>query len=155
MRKIKSPYLGALQWALANERKTIAGALVAFTGTVLLIPFLGTSFIPEMKEGSISPSIDRVPNISLEESLKMEREVLRRVQEVPGVGMAVSRVGRGESAADPAGPNEADPIVSLQPRDQWPKGWTQDDIAGAIREKLKSIPGVQLVMAQPISDRVD
>ncbi len=155
VRKIKSPYLGALQWALANERKTIAGALVAFTGTVLLIPFLGTSFIPEMKEGSISPSIDRVPNISLEESLKMEREVLRRVQEVPGVGMAVSRVGRGESAADPAGPNEADPIVSLQPRDQWPKGWTQDDIAGAIREKLKSIPGVQLVMAQPISDRVD
>ncbi|HBD35139.1 MAG TPA: hypothetical protein DC084_16290, partial [Cupriavidus sp.] len=37
----------------------------------------------------------------------------------------------------------------------WPDGWTQDDIANAIREKLKAIPGVQIVMAQPISDRVD
>jgi len=67
----------------------------------------------------------------------------------------VSRIGRGESPADPAGPNEADPIVSLKPRGEWPDGWTQDDIAEAIREKLKVIPGVQLVMAQPISDRVD
>ncbi|MCE2998365.1 MAG: efflux RND transporter permease subunit [Betaproteobacteria bacterium] len=153
--KIKGPYMRGLHWALANERKTIAGALAAFAGALLLVPFLGTAFIPEMKEGSISPAMDRVPNISLEESIKMEREAMRRVLEVPGVQMAVSRIGRGESAADPAGPNEADPIVTLKPRDQWPDGWTQDDIAAAIRDKLKTIPGVQLVMAQPISDRVD
>ena len=69
--------------------------------------------------------------------------------------MAVSRLGRGESPADPAGPNEADPIVTLEPRSEWPSGWTQDDIASAIREKLRTLPGVQIVMAQPISDRVD
>ena len=153
--KIKAPYVHGLDWALANERKTIAGALAAFAAALLLVPFLGTAFIPEMKEGSISPAIDRVPNISLEESIRMEREAMRRVLEVPGVQMAVSRIGRGESAADPAGPNEADPIVTLKPRDQWPGGWTQDDIAAAIRDKLSTIPGVQLVMAQPISDRVD
>jgi len=108
-----------------------------------------------MREGSISPAIDRVPNISIEESIAMEQEAMRRVLEVPGVKMAVSRLGRGESPADPAGPNEADPIVSLEPRSEWPDGWTQDDIAAAIVEKLKTLPGVQLVMAQPISDRVD
>ncbi|MBY0268062.1 MAG: CusA/CzcA family heavy metal efflux RND transporter [Burkholderiales bacterium] len=153
--KIKAPYIRGLHWALGNERKTVVGTLAAFAGALLLVPFLGTAFIPEMKEGSISPAIDRVPNISLEESIKMEREAMRRVLEVPGVQMAVSRIGRGESAADPAGPNEADPIVTLKPRDEWPSGWTQDDIAAAIRDKLKTIPGVQLVMAQPISDRVD
>jgi cobalt-zinc-cadmium resistance protein CzcA len=99
--------------------------------------------------------MDRVPNISIDESIKLEMEAMRRVMEVPGVRMAVSRLGRGESAADPAGVNEADPIVSLKPRDEWPSGWTQDDIGQAIRDKLASIPGVQLVMAQPISDRVD
>ncbi len=153
--KIKAPYVRGLHWALGNERKTILGTLAALAGALLLLPFLGTAFIPEMREGSISPAIDRVPNISLEESIKMEREAMRRVLEVPGVQMAVSRIGRGESAADPAGPNEADPIVTLKPRDQWPEGWTQDNIAAAIRDKLKTIPGVQLVMAQPISDRVD
>jgi heavy metal efflux system protein len=153
--RLKGPYLRLLERALANEKKTIGLTLALLVGTLALVPFLGTAFIPEMKEGSISPAMDRVPNISIDESIAMEKDALRRVMEVPGVKMAVSRIGRGESPADPAGPNEADPIVSLLPRDQWPKGWTQDNIAAAIVEKLKTIPGVQLVMAQPISDRVD
>ncbi|MCX7959996.1 MAG: CusA/CzcA family heavy metal efflux RND transporter [Burkholderiales bacterium] len=153
--RLKAPYLRLLRAALAHEKKTVAGAALAFAGALALVPFLGTAFIPEMKEGAISPAIDRVPNISIEESIAMEQEAMRRVLEVPGVKMAVSRLGRGESPADPAGPNEADPIVTLKPRREWPRGWTQDDIAAAIAEKLKTLPGIQLVMAQPISDRVD
>jgi cobalt-zinc-cadmium resistance protein CzcA len=153
--RLKKPYLALLGRALANEKKTVAAAVAAFVLALAMLPFLGTAFIPEMKEGSISPAMDRVPNISLEESIKMEREAQRLVLTVPGVKGSVSRIGRGESPADPAGPNEADPIVTLLPRDQWPEGWTQDTIASAIVDKLKVIPGVQLVMAQPISDRVD
>jgi cobalt-zinc-cadmium resistance protein CzcA len=152
---IKPPFLAALNWALANERKTILAALAAFAASLALVPFLGTSFIPEMKEGSVSPNIDRVPNISLEESLKMETEAMRLIRDVPGVKTVVSRLGRGESPADPAGLNEADVIASLTPREEWPKGWTQDDIANEMRKRLAAIPGVNLVMAQPISDRVD
>ncbi len=153
--RLKAPYLRLLRAALGRGRATVAASVLAFAAALALLPFLGTAFIPEMKEGSISPAIDRVPNISIDESIAMEQEAMRRVMEVPGVKRAVSRLGRGESPADPAGPNEADPIVSLKPRGEWPDGWTQDDIAAAIVEKLKSLPGVQLVMAQPISDRVD
>ncbi len=153
--KMKAPYMRLLDAAMRNERRTVGAAVALFVGALALFPFLGTAFIPEMKEGSISPSMDRVPNISIDESIRLEMEAMKKVMEVPGVRMAVSRLGRGESPADPAGPNEADPIVSLKPRSEWPSGWTQDDIAEAIREKLSSIPGVQLVMAQPISDRVD
>jgi cobalt-zinc-cadmium resistance protein CzcA len=153
--RIKAPYLRLLRAALGNERRTVGAAVLLFAGTLALLPFLGTAFIPEMKEGAISPSIDRVANISIEESIAMEQEAMRRALEVPGVRMAVSRLGRGESPADPAGPNEADPILTLKPRKEWPRGWTQDDIAAAIVEKLKTLPGVQLAMAQPISDRVD
>jgi cobalt-zinc-cadmium resistance protein CzcA len=152
---IKRPYSRMLDWALANEKKTVLAAVAAFVGAIAMLPFLGTAFIPEMKEGSVSPAMDRVPNISIDESIRLEMEAMRLVMQVPGVKSAVSRLGRGESPADPAGVNEADPIVSLKPRDEWPDGWTQDDIADAIAEKLKVIPGVQLVMAQPISDRVD
>jgi cobalt-zinc-cadmium resistance protein CzcA len=152
---VKKPYFALLNRALANEKKTVAAAVLLFAATLVLFPFLGTAFIPEMKEGSISPALDRVANISIDESIAMEKEAMRRVMEVPGVKLAVSRLGRGESPADPAGPNEADPIVSLKPRSEWPKGWDQDDIAAAIFDKLKTLPGVQLAMAQPISDRVD
>ncbi|AGW94429.1 MULTISPECIES: efflux RND transporter permease subunit [Cupriavidus] len=152
---MKRHYLRMLHWALGNSRKTIIGAVAAFVATLAIVPLLGTSFIPEMKEGSIVPAIDRVPNISLEESVKLEKEANKLVLGVPGVKSVVSGVGRGESPADPQGQNESTPIASLKDRDEWPDGWTQDDIANAIREKLKAIPGVQIVMAQPISDRVD
>lgn len=151
----KKPYLRLLDWTLTNGKKTILVATGAFVGAILLLPFLGTAFIPEMKEGSIVPGINRVPNISLEESIKLEMEAMRLVMQVPGVKSAVSGVGRGESPADSQGQNESTPIVSLKPRSEWPKGWTQDDIAAGIREKLMTLPGVQIVMAQPISDRVD
>jgi len=152
---MKQRYLGMLHWALRNEKKTVVAAVGAFALTVAVLPFLGTAFIPEMKEGSVVPGINRVPNISLDESIKMEMEAMRLVMQVPGVKSAVSGVGRGESPADPQGPNESTPIVSLKPRSEWPSGWTQDDIQEAMRDKLKALPGVQIVMAQPISDRVD
>jgi len=155
IRTLKRPYLDLLRRAIAHRVATVGTASAMLVGAVALLPFLGTAFIPEMREGSLSPAIDRVANISIDESIEMEKDAMRRILEVPGVRMAVSRLGRGESPADAAGPNEADPIVSLLPRDQWPKGWTQDDIAAAIQQKLATLPGVQLVMAQPISDRVD
>ena len=151
----RRPYLKLLDWTLANGKKTLIAAAAAFIVAVVLLPFLGTAFIPEMKEGSIVPGINRVPNISLEESLKLEMEAMRLVMQVPGVKSAVSGIGRGESPADSQGQNESTPIVSLKPRSEWPEGWTQDDIAAGIREKLMALPGVQIVMAQPISDRVD
>ncbi|MBS1191167.1 MAG: Heavy metal efflux pump CzcA [Rhodocyclaceae bacterium] len=152
---IKRPYLRLLDLALANQKKTVLVALGAFGLAVAIVPFLGSAFIPEMKEGSVVPGINRVPNISLDESVRMENLAMKLVMEVPGVKSAVSGVGRGESPADPQGPNESTPIVSLKPRSEWPAGWGQDDIAEAIRDKLKALPGVQIVMAQPISDRVD
>lgn len=155
IRTIKAPYLRLLEGALNQEKKTIAIAVGAFVFSIGLLPFLGTSFIPEMKEGSVVPGINRVPNIALDESIKMEMEAMKLVMQVPGVKSAVSGVGRGESPADPQGPNESTPIVSLKPRSEWPSGWNQDDIADAMRDKLKALPGVQVVMAQPISDRVD
>ena len=152
---MKARYLKMLHWALANRKKTVTLSIASFALSVAMLPFLGTAFIPEMKEGSVVPGINRVPNISLDESIKMEMEAMRLVMQVPGVKSAVSGVGRGESPADPQGPNESTPIVSLKPRAEWPDGWTQDDIQDAMREKLKALPGVQIVMAQPISDRVD
>jgi len=154
VRLIKRPYVSVLNLALLNEKKTILVALTLFAGAISLFPFLGTSFIPEMQEGSLSPNLDRVPNISLEESIKMEMQAVDIINGIPGIRKVVSRIGRGESPADPAGPNEDDVIATLQPLDKR-NGWTQDRVADEMRKRLAVLPGVNLVMAQPISDRVD
>ena len=153
---MKRPYLKLLGFAMGHGKVIVLAAIALFGGTMALLPLLGTSFIPEMKEGSIVPAINRMPNISLDEGIKMEMEAMRMVMEIPGVRMVVTNIGRGESPADTQGQNESTPIATLKPRDEWPKGWNQDTIADAMRGKLyANLPGVQLVMAQPISDRVD
>ncbi|MCW5626965.1 MAG: efflux RND transporter permease subunit, partial [Burkholderiales bacterium] len=51
---------------------------------------------------------------------------------------------------------DSDPVVSLLPRDQWPEGFnSQEDFENVIREKLKDLPGISLIMHQPIAQRVD
>jgi heavy metal efflux system protein len=155
VRLLRRPYNWLLHWTLDHRKASVAAVIVLFFGSLALFPFLGTSFIPEMQEGTLSPNADRVPNISLDESLKMEKEMQRLMLQVPGVQNVVSRVGRGESPADPAGPNEADVLASLTSFDERPHGMTQEGIAEQIRERLAALPGINLVMSQPISDRVD
>jgi cobalt-zinc-cadmium resistance protein CzcA len=154
VRLLKKPYTMVLRWATHNEKKTIALALMGFAGAISLFPYLGTSFIPELKEGTISPNMDRVPNISLDESVKMEMEAMNLLRSVPGVSHIVSRLGRGESPVDPAGYNETDMMIQLVPLEER-KGLTQNAIEDEVRKRITTLPGVNVVMAQPISDRVD
>jgi cobalt-zinc-cadmium resistance protein CzcA len=69
--------------------------------------------------------------------------------------MVVSQLGRSENPTDTQPENESTPIATMVPRDQLPEGWDQNTVMEKIREKLAVLPGVQVVMAQPISDRVD
>jgi cobalt-zinc-cadmium resistance protein CzcA len=148
---LKTRYLRLLDQATLQSRLTLAVSVVLLLGSLALFPLLGKSFMPIMKEGALTPQINRVPSISLDESIRMEMAAMKSIAEVPGVRMVVSKLGRGESPADPAGPNESDPIVLLDPK----SGRTQDEVDEEIRQRLASIPGVQIVLSQPISERVD
>ena len=155
LRVLKRPYLRLLDVCLNDGKKVLAAALLLLLAAIASVPLLGTSFIPTMQEGSLTPVIVRVPKISLDESMKLEMEAMKAIATVPGVRLVMSRLGGGESPADPGQPHESDPIVSLAPKKDWPKGWTQDDIANAIRDKLKFLPGVEVSISQPIAARVD
>jgi cobalt-zinc-cadmium resistance protein CzcA len=148
---MKRHYQRLLGTAMAAEKKTVAVAIGLLLTSFALVPFLGKSFIPIMKEGSITPSIIRMPSISLDEAVKIDMQAMKIVSQVPGVRTAVSVLGRGESPADPSGPNESNPIVSMDPK----SGRTQAEIEDDIRKALSHIPGVQIVMNQPIAQRVD
>ncbi|MDH5480055.1 MAG: efflux RND transporter permease subunit, partial [Nitrosomonas sp.] len=148
---LKARYSKLLDYALAREKTTIMVAVALLGTSFALFPFLGKSFIPTLKEGALTPVIIRVPSISLEESVKMEMEAIKLIAAIPGVASVVSKLGRGESPADPAGPNESDPIVTIDPD----SGRTQDEVDEDIRQALSILPGASIVLSQPIQQRVD
>ena len=146
-------YDNCLSWSLANPQAVVRRSIYALGASIIVFIFLGKAFIPVMQEGSITPLITRAPNISLDESIKLEFEATKRIMTIPGVEMVVSRLGKGESPADPGQPNESDPIVTLKPLGE--RELSQEAIAQLIREKLKTLPGIELAISQPIAARVD
>jgi cobalt-zinc-cadmium resistance protein CzcA len=149
---LKSGYLYVLNLALGNQKKTMVISISLLMVAFALFPLLGKSFIPIMKEGAATPVIIRAPSISLEEAIKLETDAMRMIAAIPGVKSVVSKLGRGESPADPASQNESDPIADL---DLEGSGRTQNEIEEDIRKALTTLPGVNIVISQPIAQRVD
>jgi heavy metal efflux system protein len=85
VRMLRRPYDAMLRWALDHRKISVLSMISLFVLALSLFPFLGTAFIPEMQEGTLSPNADRVPNISLEEWLKMEMAMQKIMLQVPGV----------------------------------------------------------------------
>jgi cobalt-zinc-cadmium resistance protein CzcA len=124
-------------------------------GSIALFPFLGSEFVPILNEGTMSPLTIRLPSISLEQSIKIEREVQKAVLEFPEVQMMVSKIGRTELANDPQEPNESDSVAVLHPIETWTTASTMAGLKERVRERLALVPGANFLISQPIQQRVD
>ncbi|GKS56968.1 cytochrome-c peroxidase [Nitrospira sp.] len=151
----KRVYLPVLQWALCRRLLVVGSALGLLAGSIVLFPFLGTEFIPILNEGSLAPQTIRLPSISLDQSIKIEREMQRAVMGFPEVERVVSKIGRTELGNDPQEPNESDPVVVLRPMDTWTSASTMPELKEKIRERLARVPGASFLLSQPIQQRVD
>ncbi len=154
-RWMKQRYLPVLQWTLRHRAVVLAGSTAIVLASMTLVPFIGREFIPLLEEGALTPQVVRLPSVSLPESIEMEKQTHKAMLEFPEVRMAVSKIGRPDIAFGPEEPNESDPIVSLTDRSAWKTAATQPQLTDAIRKKLAEIPGISVLMSQPIQERVD
>ncbi|HEX8980928.1 MAG TPA: CusA/CzcA family heavy metal efflux RND transporter [Parasulfuritortus sp.] len=147
-------YTPMLDFALARGKVVMltAGGLLALA--VALYPLIGKSFMPTLDEGDMLIQLQKLPSISLEESMAIDRSVqqalIKRVPEIAGV---VARTGSDELGLDPMGLNETDSFLVLKPRDQWrkpDKEWLMEEI----RKVMADYPGVDYGFTQPIDMRV-
>jgi len=152
---MKRRYLPLLRWTLGHRGLVLTGSIAIVLLSLFLLPLIGREFIPILQEGSLTPQIVRLPSVSLPESIEMEKQAHRAMLEFPEVRLAVSRIGRPDIAYGPEEPNESDPIVSLHERSGWQTAHTQAGLTDAIRKKLAAIPGISVLMSQPIQERVD
>lgn len=151
----KKAYLPVLSRSLRHRKMVILTAILLLLGSLTLIPFLGTEFIPALDEGSLTTQVIRLPSISLPESIEMEKKVQEALLKFPEVETVVSKMGSAEIATDPMGPNISDPIVVLKPKSEWKTARTKEELVEKIREALEEIPGMGYNITQPIALRVD
>lgn len=140
------------------QRRVVAIALAVFmllVGAVLL-PQLGSEFVPRLNEGDLLVRATMAPSISLEEARdtmgRFERQLMTQFPEVTRV---VARVGRGEVGAHADPVNSAEAFVALKPQDQWESRKTAAELYSDMSETFEDFPGVQFNFTQPIAAAVD
>jgi cobalt-zinc-cadmium resistance protein CzcA len=152
---MKQRYLPVLHWTLRHRGAVLIGSTVLVLLSLAVVPFVGREFIPILEEGALTPQIVRLPSVSLHESIEIEKQTQKVMLELPEVRMAVSKIGRPDIAYVPEEPFESDPVVTLRERSTWTTAKTQPQLTDVLRRKLAEIPGISVLMSQPIQERVD
>jgi cobalt-zinc-cadmium resistance protein CzcA len=152
-RKLGEIYRPWLERALGHGNLVIGAALGALLLTAIAYPFIGKTFIPTMDEGDLIVQLEKLPSITLAESVDMDLRVQDAIlARVPEVRRIVARVGSDEIGMDPMGLNESDMFLVLQPRSEWRSG-SKTEVIDAIRSVLDEFPGVAYGFTQPIEMR--
>jgi len=153
---LKRAYLPLLALALRHRWMTILTAVFILAASLLLIPFIGTEFLPELDEGAIAVNVVRLPSASLDYSVAVGTEIERRIlTEFPEVNTIVTKTGRAEISEDPMGPEQSDVFLMLHPREKWTSGRDKKQLVAAIQQELNEIPGLRFSFSQPIALRVN
>ena len=153
---LDAKYTPILSRTIGRPGVTVAVAIAVFVATLFLVPRLGTEFLPELDEGSITIQAMRDPSVSLTQSVAMQRELERTARMSPEVTTVVSRVGRAEVGSDPMGVNLADVFVMLKPRLEWRPGLTKDALVQELSNRIdERVPGLAVRFTQPMAMRLD
>ena len=154
VRKLNAIYAPSLDWALANTRQVIIGALLLLAAAAGAYLLLGKSFMPTMDEGDLIVQLEKLPSISLEQTVELDLRVQRAILErVPEIVQIVARSGADELGLDPMGLNQTDTFLVLKPIAQW-RTPSKEWLADQLREVIKDFPGITYSFTQPIEMRV-
>ena len=152
--KLHQWYVLALKSVLKHSKTTIVIAVIIMIGGFSLLPLIGTTFMPALDEGTFLVMPTMLPSVSLTEALEAAKTMDRVIMEIPEIDMSVGKVGRAESAMDPAPISMIETIVTLKPKEQWRPGMTKEAIEQEMMVKLANLPGLNLAFTQPIAGRL-
>jgi cobalt-zinc-cadmium resistance protein CzcA len=155
VKRFRAGYLRMLNRAMKRPKLTLALSGAVLLGALALVPLVGTEFMPPLDEGAIAINVVRLPNASLEGSVKVAQVIEQRLRRFPEVQTIVSKTGRAEISEDPMGPEQTDVFVMLKPHGRWSAGRDKTELVEVIRKDLAEIPGLRLSFSQPIALRVN
>jgi len=152
---IEKQYRKFLDLALAHRSRVVIIAVGLFVGSLAILPFLGTEFVPELEEGTINIRVTLAPSSSMDTALKVADKMERVLMTFPEVKYATSRIGRAEIGGDPEPVSNVEIYVGMKPVDEWTSASDRKALQVLMEEKMSVVPGLLFSFSQPIATRVD
>jgi len=152
---LKDRYRPMLSWTLNHPKFTGGVSAAVFAASLLLVPFMGSEFIPRLDEGAIAVQAWRLPSVALTESVKSTTMIEKALRKFPEVVTVVSRTGVAEIPTDPMGLETSDIYVILKDHGEWTTADTREGLIEKFNEALEAeVPGNVFSYSQPIELRV-
>jgi CzcA family heavy metal efflux pump len=147
---IKHHYARALAVVLPKWKTVAAASAVMLVVAAVGLGFTGRAFLPDFNEGSLTISAVTLPGTALDESDRMARRVEQILMAQPEVTATARRTGRAELDPHDQGVNASEIDVSLAMKKR-----SKEELLAALRKEFASLPGMNVVIGQPISHRID
>jgi copper/silver efflux system protein len=149
--RIYRPLLG---WSLGHPRQVIGIAIVATLFLLWPLSRLGGEFMPPLEEGDLLYMPTTQPGISIGKARQLLQQTDGVIRTLPEVASVFGKVGRADTATDPAPLNMIETTIRLKPKDQWRPGMTREKLVAELDERLQ-LPGLTNAWLMPISARID
>ncbi len=147
-------YRPLVSFVLRFKKTFILLSLVALVFTVIPLNKLGGEFMPPLNEGDILYMPTTLPGISITKAKELMQQTDRILKTFPEVERVFGKVGRAETATDPAPLSMMETTITLRPTEQWRPGMTIYKLMDEMNSAIK-IPGVTNAWTLPIKTRVD
>ncbi len=148
-------YRKGLAWAMGHSKVVVGVAAIMVVAAALVLPRLGTEFVPELEEGTINLRVTLAPSSSLDTALEVAPKLEAKLMEFPEVTYALSRIGRAEIGGDPEPVNNIEIYIGLKPVPEWTSADNRYELQSLMEQKLEQHPGLLFNFSQPIATRVD
>lgn len=121
-----------------------------------LWPFtqLGSEFMPDLDEGDLMYMPTTLPAISVGKAQQILQQTDKLIRTVPEVDSVFGKIGRAETATDPAPLTMIETLIRLKPRHEWREGLTTDRLKAEL-DALVKLPGITNAWVMPIKTRID
>jgi Cu(I)/Ag(I) efflux system membrane protein CusA/SilA len=147
-------YRPIITWSINHKKIVLLICLFPFIFTLFFIPMIPSEFMPPLNEGDLLFMPVLLPGVSLTEVKEVMRKQDIIIKQLPEVELVVGKLGRAETATDPAPVAMIETIIKLRPKKFWRDEMTREKLIREIKEKTR-MPGVSPIMTQPIRNRID
>jgi len=147
-------YRPVLDCVLCFPKSTIAIALVITWVGFIPVKYIGSEFIPPLDEGDLMYMPTTHPGISIGKARELLQQTDKLICTVPEVKNVFGKVGRAETATDPAPLTMIETFIQLKPRAQWREGVTTESLKAEL-DNLVKFPGLTNAWVMPIKTRID
>jgi Cu(I)/Ag(I) efflux system membrane protein CusA/SilA len=147
-------YIPTLRKVLQFPRITLLAALVVLVVGFWPVNKIGSEFIPPLNEGDLMYMPTTYAGISIGKARELLQQTNKLIKTVPEVETVFGKVGRADSATDPAPLTMIETFIQLKPQSQWREGLSSDDLIKEF-DSLIDIPGLTNAWVMPIKTRID